>query len=160
MAQSIQSKIMQFGEQEFWSAWFHRYAKYGPELGEKMANIVGVKGITSQMIDMKDFNTDFPPGVLAADPRYLQNVYNLSDGTIRGPWNEGEIKGMGKEFIYIEKPLAQVLETQGQTKLPESFGKELKAAEKLNKEMSEVKSSEVNNAQPEGVAQWSTYNEK
>ena len=27
MAQSLQSKVMQFGEQEFWSAWFHRYAK-------------------------------------------------------------------------------------------------------------------------------------
>ncbi len=64
MAQSLQSKIMQFGESEFWSHWFHRYAKYGPELKEKMANIVGVKGINSQIIDMKDFNTDFPPGVL------------------------------------------------------------------------------------------------
>lgn len=64
MAQSLQSKIMQFGESEFWSHWFHRYAKYGPELEEKMANIVGVKGITSEMIDMKDFNTDYPPGVL------------------------------------------------------------------------------------------------
>jgi len=64
MAQSLQSKILQFGEQEFWSHWFHRYAKYGSELKEKMANIVGVKGITSEMIDMKMFNTDFPPGVL------------------------------------------------------------------------------------------------
>ncbi len=63
MAQSIQSKVMQFGESEFWSHWFHRYAKYGPELKDKMANIVGVKGIDSQMIDFKDFNTDFPPGV-------------------------------------------------------------------------------------------------
>ena len=64
MAQSLQSKIMQFGESEFWSHWFHRYAKYGPELKKKMANIVGVKGITTEMIDFKDFNTDFPPGVL------------------------------------------------------------------------------------------------
>jgi hypothetical protein len=64
MASSLQSKIMQFGEAEFWSHWFHRYAKYGPDFKEKMANIVGVKGINSQMIDMKDFNNDFPPGVL------------------------------------------------------------------------------------------------
>lgn len=64
MAQSLQSKVMQFGEQEFWSHWFHRYAKHGPELKEKMANVVGVNGIDSQLIDMKDFNTDFPPGVL------------------------------------------------------------------------------------------------
>jgi hypothetical protein len=64
MAQSLQSKVMQFGEAEFWSHWFHRYAKYADELKEKMANIVGVKGINSQIIDMKDFNTDYPPGVL------------------------------------------------------------------------------------------------
>lgn len=64
MAQSLQSKVMQFGESEFWSHWFHRYAKYGPELKEKMANIVGVKGVTTEQIAMEDFNTDFPPGVL------------------------------------------------------------------------------------------------
>lgn len=64
MAQSLQSKIMQFGESEFWSHWFHRYAKYGPELKEKMANIVGVKGVETKLIDFKDFNTDYPPGVL------------------------------------------------------------------------------------------------
>jgi hypothetical protein len=64
MAQSLQSKVMQFGESEFWSHWFHRYAKYSDELGDKMANIVGVKGITSQMINLKDFHTDYPPGVM------------------------------------------------------------------------------------------------
>lgn len=64
MAQSLQSKVMQFGEVEFWSHWFHRYAKNGPELKEKTANIVGVNGITTELIDMKLFNTDFPPGVL------------------------------------------------------------------------------------------------
>ena len=29
LAQSLQSKVMQFGEGEFWSQWFHRYARYG-----------------------------------------------------------------------------------------------------------------------------------
>ena len=87
----------------------------------------------------------------------LQNVYNLSDGTVRGPWNEGEIKGMGKKFIYIEKPLQQVQETKGQTALPDIFNDELKASKKLDKEMSTLKSAEVKNAEPKGVAQWSTY---
>ncbi len=64
MAQSLQSKVMQFGEAEFWSHWFHRYKKYGKELGEKMANIVGVKGVKSTMIKMSDFETDYPPGIL------------------------------------------------------------------------------------------------
>ncbi len=64
MAQSLQSKTLQFGESEFWSHWFHRYKLHGEELGSKMANIVGVKGIKTEEIKMEDFDTDFPPGVL------------------------------------------------------------------------------------------------
>ena len=64
MAQSLLSKVMQFGESEFWSHWFHRYAKYGEALGSKMANIVGVKGVDSTEVELSVFNTDFPPGIL------------------------------------------------------------------------------------------------
>ncbi len=64
LAQSVQSKVMQFGENEFWSHWFHRYARYAPELKEKTANIIGVKGVDSQIIDLNLFKTDFPPGVM------------------------------------------------------------------------------------------------
>jgi len=64
MSQSLISKVLQFGESEFWSHWFHRYAKYSKELGSKMANIVGVKGVDSTEIDLDNFNTDYPPGIL------------------------------------------------------------------------------------------------
>lgn len=64
MAQSLQSKVLQFGEKEFWSHWFHRYKRYNKELGSKMANIVGVKGVKTEEVKMSDFNTDFPPGVM------------------------------------------------------------------------------------------------
>ena len=64
MSQSLISKVLQFGEAEFWSHWFHRYAKNGAALGSKMANIVGVKGVSSQEVDLALFNTDFPPGVM------------------------------------------------------------------------------------------------
>lgn len=77
MAISLQSKIMQFGESEFASHWFHRYAKYGDVLKDKMANIVGVTGVESTLIDMKDFNTDYPPGVLvysAKEADYKETV--------------------------------------------------------------------------------------
>lgn len=77
MSSSLQSKILQFGEQEFWSHWFHRYAKHADDLGEKMANIVGVKGIDSKMVQLKDFNTDFPPGVMvfsAKEAEYKNTV--------------------------------------------------------------------------------------
>lgn len=64
MAQSLQSKVMQFGEGEFWSHWFHRYALYAPELKEKTANIIGIKGVDTQIIDLSKFQADFPPGVM------------------------------------------------------------------------------------------------
>src|ERR1700744_2255347 len=100
---------------------------------------------------------NFPPGVLAADPRFLQNTYNLSEGAVRGPWNQGEIPGMGKDFVYVENPIQQARETEGQTKLPEDFKSELKDKEKLDQQMSKDKSAEVTNAEPKGVAQWSNY---
>ena len=64
IAQSLASKVMQFGEQEFWSHWWHRYQKHADELKEKMANVVGVNGVDTSTIDLGDFKTDFPPGVL------------------------------------------------------------------------------------------------
>lgn len=63
MAQSLSSKVLQFGESEFWSQWWHRYAKNASALGFKMANIVGVKGVDTKEIDLALFDTPFPPGV-------------------------------------------------------------------------------------------------
>jgi Mn-containing catalase len=101
---------------------------------------------------------NFPPGVLASDPRFTQQYFNMSDGTeVRGPWNEGEMPGMGKDWEYIADPVSHVKETQGLTELEDDKDKEMKEAEKLNKQMSEEKSAEVKNAEPKGVAQWSTY---
>lgn len=63
MAQSLASKILQFGEGEFWSQWFHRYQKHADALKYKFANIVGVKGVETREIDMNLFKTQFPPQV-------------------------------------------------------------------------------------------------
>jgi Mn-containing catalase len=106
---------------------------------------------------LESIQPNFPPGVLAADPRYLQQVYNLSEGTVRGPWNEGEIKGMGKDFIYVEDPIMTIRETEGLSKQPKNMDKPLADKDRLDKEMSKVKSEEVKKAEPKGVAQWSTY---
>jgi Mn-containing catalase len=101
---------------------------------------------------------NFPPGVLAADPRFTQQAFNMSDGqTVRGPWNEGEMPGTGLNFEYVEDPISYVKETQGLSVETKDFDKQLAATEKLNKKMSEVKSEEVKSAEPEGIAQWSTY---
>lgn len=64
MAQSLQSKVMQFGESEFWSHWYQRYKNNVKAGDEKIATIVGVKGLTFEKIDLGDaFDTKFPPGV-------------------------------------------------------------------------------------------------
>lgn len=64
LAQSLQSKVMQFGEREFWSHWYQRYKRYTKEGDEKIATIVGVKGMTFEKIDLGDIKTKYPPGVL------------------------------------------------------------------------------------------------
>jgi Mn-containing catalase len=107
---------------------------------------------------LESIQPNFPPAVLAADPRFIQQAFNMSNGqTVRGPWNEGEIPGMGKQWDYIADPIAYVKETEGLSIQTKNMDKQLADTEKLNKKMSEVKSEEVNSVQPEGVAQWSDY---
>lgn len=97
LAQSLQSKVMQFGKKDFWSQWFHRYAKHAPELKEKMANIIGVKGVDTQIVNLLDFQTDFPPGVM---------VYSAK---------EAEYKNLVKRRDYMQLlPIfAQTLDQEG-----------------------------------------------
>ena len=97
MAQSLLSKVLQFGESEFWSHWFHRYAKYGEALGSKMANIVGVKGVDSKEVELSVFHTDYPPGVL---------VYSAK---------EAEYKNLVKrrDMMQMYPALAQTLDADG-----------------------------------------------
>ncbi len=106
---------------------------------------------------LESIQPNFPPGVLAADPRYVQKVFNMSKGTVRGPWNEGEIPGMGKNWEYIEEPVGYVNESDGLSIQEKGMEKPLADAEKLNKKMSEEKSEEVKSTEPKGVAQWCDY---
>lgn len=97
MAQSLVSKVMQYGVAEFWSHWFHRYARHAKELKEKTANIIGVKGVDSQVIDMEIFKTEFPPGVM---------VYSAK---------EAEYKDLVKrrDFMQLYPNLQQTLDPEG-----------------------------------------------
>lgn len=63
LAQSLQSKIMQFGVEEFWGDWYNRYKRHTKEGDEKIATIVGVKGVTFEKIDLGSIRTKYPPGV-------------------------------------------------------------------------------------------------
>ena len=64
LAQSLQSKVMQFGVEEFWAAWYHRYKRNSKAGDIKIATVVGVKGVTFEKIDLGDIQTKYPPGVL------------------------------------------------------------------------------------------------
>lgn len=64
LAQSLQSKILQQGVAEFWSHWYQRYIHNTKEGDEKIATIVGVKGVTFEKIDLGTIKTKYPPGVL------------------------------------------------------------------------------------------------
>ncbi len=55
---------MQFGAAEFWSHWYQRYVRYTNDGDEKIATIVGVKGITFEKIALGEIKTKYPPGVL------------------------------------------------------------------------------------------------
>lgn len=77
LAQSLQSKVMQFGVEEFWKQWYQRYKRYSKAGDTKIATIVGVKGMTFEKIDLGDIHTKYPPGVLiysAKDAEYKQLV--------------------------------------------------------------------------------------
>jgi hypothetical protein len=97
MAQSLQTKVMQFGEAEFWSHWFYRYKKYGPEFESKLANITGVKGIETEEIDMKHFDCRYPPGVQV----YSSQEAQFKETTMR------------RDLIAIYPQLAQTLGPDG-----------------------------------------------
>lgn len=107
---------------------------------------------------LETIQPNFPPGVLQADPRFTQQYFNLSEPqSARGPWNEGEMPGLGKPWQYIEDPIDHVKETVGLSEEDEPKKKELKATDAINNEMSELRSTEVKISEPKGVASWSDY---
>ena len=107
---------------------------------------------------LESIQPNFPPGVLQSDPRFTQQYFNLSDtNSVRGPWNQGEMPDLNKEWEYIPDPLAHVAETEGLSKQDEEKMAELEEANSMSTQLGEIRSQEIKSAEPEGVAQWSTY---
>jgi len=101
---------------------------------------------------------NFPPGVLQADPRFTQQYFNLSPSqSSRGPWNQGTMPGLDKEWEYIADPVNNIKKTEGLTTFEEQKTQELERTDELNLQLSEHRSTEVKAAEPDGLAQWSTY---
>lgn len=106
---------------------------------------------------------NFPPGVLQGDPRYTHRYYNMSNGAdVRGPWNEGSGSWPdGQQWIYIEDPLQQVVQTVGQSGLgdEDTDGASISVddSRKRSKSLSKKRSKEVKSKAPKGSNQWSDY---
>lgn len=103
---------------------------------------------------------NFPPGVLQGDPRFTHTYYNMSNGTsVRGPWNQGQGPwGAGESWTYIDDPLAQTLETQGQVEQPiTGTTRTQEQVAQIDRELSQLRSQEIKAATPTGPNQWSDY---
>lgn len=95
LAQSLQSKVLQFGEQEFWSHWYQRYLRYTKAGDEKLATIVGVKGLTFEKIDLGDIHTKFPPGVL---------IYSAKEAEYKELVERRDLMQMYPQFVTSLSP--------------------------------------------------------
>lgn len=109
---------------------------------------------------LETIQPNFPPGILQGDPRYSHSVYNLSSSAnARGPWNEGQGPwGAGESWEYIDDPIHQVIETQGQLKKTVAGTRQTpEQAQQKARELGKQRSQEVTSAAPTGVNQWCSY---
>lgn len=107
---------------------------------------------------LESIQPNFPPGVLQGDPRYTHTYYNMSNGrSSRGPWNQGQGPwGPGESWEYIADPVQQVMKTQGSTQQPITGTKQTREeVARLNKQLSQQRSQEVNQAIMKQQNTWS-----
>ncbi len=100
---------------------------------------------------------NFPPGILQGDPRYSNLYFNMSSGNdFRGAWNEGTSTRLNETMQYIDDPIEHVMQTNGLVDQQISgTDRTEKMVKKMNKELSEMRSQEVNTASPLTEQQWS-----
>jgi Mn-containing catalase len=105
---------------------------------------------------LESIKPNFPPGVLQSDPRYSNLYFNMSTGNdFSGPWNSGQTSKMGETYQYIEDPIRYVMETSGlQGQQPKGTERTLDTMEEADRELSKLRSVEVNTAASMGEQQW------
>ncbi|HWQ55494.1 MAG TPA: manganese catalase family protein [Bryobacteraceae bacterium] len=110
---------------------------------------------------LQDIQPNFPPGILQGDPRATHTYFNLSNGhDVRGPWNQGQGPWpKGQEWDYIQNPVEQVRETQGQRQQPITGGERpLDELQRMSEELAEMRSRQIKSAVPAaGEQAWSEY---
>jgi Mn-containing catalase len=109
---------------------------------------------------LETIQPNFPPGVLAGDPRYTHTYFNMSsDGQeVRGPWNEGQGPWpKGEHWVYVDDPTQKVQQSQGQLQQGGTPGTKRTPQEagRISQQMSQQRSQEVNNAMAAGQNAWS-----
>jgi len=99
---------------------------------------------------LESIKPNFPPGVLQSDPRYSNLYFNMSSGNdYNGPWNSGNTSEFKETYQYIEDPIRYVMETNGlQGQQPQGTSRTMETVEQLDREMSQLRSEEVNMAAP------------
>lgn len=105
---------------------------------------------------LETIRPNFPPGVLQSDPKFSNVYFNMSSGNdFTGPWNEGKTTQLGETIQYVEDPIEYIMETNGLlTHEAKGTDRTDKAVQQVNKQMSEMKSQEINGSIPPGVQQW------
>ena len=100
--------------------------------------------------------TEFPSGNFTSDPRYSNLYFNMSSGNdFRGPWNQGPTTQLGETFQFIEDPIKHVMETNGLLEQePEGTKRTPEIVDEMNRQMSGIRSEEINLAAPIGEQQW------
>jgi Mn-containing catalase len=105
---------------------------------------------------LETIKPNFPPGVLQSDPKFSNVYFNMSSGNdFTGPWNEGQTTRLGETLQYIEDPVSYVLQTNGLLD-HEATGSDRTedAVRQIDKQMSKLKSEEINGSIPAGIQQW------
>lgn len=105
---------------------------------------------------LETIEPNFPMGIMQSDPRYSNLYFNMSSGSaIRGPWNKGESTEFGEEWQFISDPIQYVIDTNGLlNQNPEGTARTIEGSMKLQKQLGEERSNEINDATPEGIQQW------
>lgn len=108
---------------------------------------------------LESIQPNFPPGVRQSDPRFSNKYYNMSNGqSTRGPWNEGKSTQLKETWQYIENPVVHVKKTNGSAEeTVEGTNRTQEKVADIDRELSEIRSSEVNNAEAASNNQWGSY---
>lgn len=61
LAQSLQAKVLQFGEKEYVEHWWHRYMRFSKDGDEKMVSVLGAQGMSFEKMNLGSIRSKYPP---------------------------------------------------------------------------------------------------